>query len=162
MYNRVRMTTDERAELEARADRFTRRGELGQALALLEAIARAFPRDEALRAHIADLAGSLQPTELHNPKANLAEPRPTASRPSTPEQEGERLFAIGDYAGAAAAYRRALRDKPDSALVRERLEELYHLARAAPRHSPTDTVLPADPENLLSALLDRIAARRRA
>jgi tetratricopeptide (TPR) repeat protein len=162
MYNRPRMTNEERAELEARADRFTRRGEMGHALALLESIARAFPNDETLRAHIADLSGSLQPTELHHPKANVAETRPIASRPSTPEQEGERLFAIGDYAGAAAAYRRALRDKPDSALVRERLEELYHLARAAPRHSPTDTVLPADPENLLSALLDRIAARRRA
>lgn len=161
MYNLARMTNDERVELEARADRFTRRGEMGHAIALLESISRAFPSDEALRARITALSGSLQPAELQNPKANLTEPRGHPSRPSTPEQEGERLFAIGDYAGAAAAYRRALRDKPDSALVRERLEELYHLARAAPRHSPTDTALPADPENLLSALLDRIASRRR-
>jgi tetratricopeptide (TPR) repeat protein len=162
MYNRARMTNEERAELETRADRCIRRGELGKALTLLETISRAFPSDGALRARIADLAGSLQPAELVSAKANVRDPRPMASPPSTPQQEGERLFTLGDYAGAAAAYRRALRDKPDSALVRERLEELYRLARDAPRHSPTDSVLPADPEHLLSALLDRIAARRRA
>lgn len=157
------MTNDERGELEARADRCVRRGELGEALQLLGTIARAFPNDGVLRARIDDLSGSLQPAELTSPKASLADPHPSSARaPSTPQAEGERLFALGDYAGAAAAYRRALRDKPDNALIRERLEELYHLARAAPRHSPTDSALPADPERLLSALLDRIAARRRA
>ncbi|NMO23203.1 tetratricopeptide repeat protein, partial [Pyxidicoccus fallax] len=81
--------------------------------------------------------------------------------PSSPAQEGERLFALGDYAGAAAAYRRALQERPDSELLKERLIELYRLAREMPLHSPTDKALPKETAPRLQALLDRVAARRR-
>lgn len=151
-----------RAEREARADRSVRRGELSEALALLDGLAAEFPDDAALAEKRDHLRANLQPMELQSAKVPRAEPVPRASTaPGTPEQEGERLFAIGDYGGAAAAYRRALKERPDSELIRERLEELFRLAQAAPRHSPTDQALPRDPTARLTALLDRIAARKR-
>ena len=156
------MTALERAEIESRADRCLRRGELGEALAMFQTLTAAFPEDATLQVKLATVQESLQPSELINPKANFGHEASTrTSVPATPEQEGERLFALGDFAGAAAAYRRALEKKPDSALIRERLEELYRLARSAPRNSPTDSALPKDPAELMQALLDRIAARRR-
>jgi hypothetical protein len=105
----------------------------------------------------------LQPEELQALSA-IAPPldeEPIPQGPSSPVAEGERLFALGDYAGAAAAYRRALHERPNSELIRERLEEIFRLARALPAHSPTDRKLPRQPEPLLNALLDRLAARRR-
>lgn len=154
------MTAEERADLEGRAERAKRRGEMSEALALLEQVSRAFPEDEALSGKLALLRDSLQPMELQSAKTKFDGPA-HSGRPATPEQEGERLFALGDYAGAAAAYRRALAQKPGSELIRERLFELFKLAQAAPRHSPTDAALPKSPDKLLTALLDRIAARRR-
>lgn len=156
------MTQQERAELESRADRCVRRGELSEALALYGSLTQAFPGDDGLERKLASVQESLQPAELMNAKARaVADPPRMSAVPLSPEQEGERLFALGDYAAATAAYRRALKENPDNQLVRERLEELYHLARAAPRHSPTDGALPADAGAMLQALLDRISARKR-
>lgn len=159
------MTPAERTELETRADRCVRRGELSEALALYRSLCAAFPDEASLRQRLRNVEESLQPAELLSAKSNFA-PEPTHAPASGhkkvgPEQEGERLFALGDFTGAMAAYRRALKEKPDSELISERLEELYRLARSAPRHSPTDSALPRDPQKLLSALLDRIASRRR-
>jgi len=157
------VTSEERAQLEASADRARRRGEMAEAVRLYRALQQAFPQDAALGEKLARLEENLQPMELTSAKA----PRPEDARaggsplPLTPEQEGERLFQLGDYAGAAIAYRRALAHKPDSPLVQERLMELVALAQTAPRHSPTDQALPDRPEPLLQALLDRIAARKR-
>jgi predicted negative regulator of RcsB-dependent stress response len=154
------MSPAQRAELESRAEKLVRRGDMAEALSLLGTLAAAFPEDAALAQRISHLSDALQPSELLNPRARTSEPEP-GFRPATPEQEGERLFALGDCAGAMAAYRRALKERPDSELVRERLEELFRLAQAAPRHSTTDRALPSDPAERLGALLDRIAARRR-
>jgi len=146
--------------MEARADRCVRRGEFAEALDLYQALLQQFPEDEGLQRKLANLSDSLQPNELQSGKA----PRKESSGPlprSGPEQEGERLFTLGDYAGAAAAYRRALQERPDSQLVRERLEEIFRLAQSLPSSSPTDKPLPRDPEEKLRALLDRISARRR-
>jgi tetratricopeptide (TPR) repeat protein len=150
----------QREEMEARADRCLRRGELTEALRLYQELVRLHPTDPGLTQKLAQLQESVDPRELTSAKLPAAEDNGRLP-PSTPEQEGERLFTLGDYAGAAAAYRRALRDKPDSVLIRERLVELYQLARTAPSHSPTDCPLPDQPEPLLRALLDRIAARKR-
>lgn len=156
------VTSDERAQLEAGADRARRRGEMGEAVRLLRQLVAAFPEDSALADKLSMLEETLQPMELQSAKAPQPEAHPTHRPvPLTPEQEGERLFHLGDYAGAAVAYRRALAQKPDSPLVQERLMELVSLAQSAPRHSPTDRVLPSQPEPLLHALLDRIAARKR-
>ncbi|WP_343213342.1 hypothetical protein [Archangium violaceum] len=102
---------------------------------------------------------SLRTLRVERPSAR---PERVPLGPSSPVAEGERLFALGDYVAAAAAYRRALQERPDSELIRERLEELYRLARTLPvRPSPTDRKLPRQVEPLLLALLDRVAARRR-
>jgi len=154
------MTPEARAEMQARAERALRRGELADAVGLYEALAQAFPADEALAQKLALLRESLQPMELQK-----ARPPPREELlplgPSSPVQEGERLFALGDYAGAAAAYRRALQERPGNELLQERLLELYRLATASPAHSPTDRALPKEREHRLHALLDRLAARRR-
>jgi tetratricopeptide (TPR) repeat protein len=154
------MTVVERAELEARAERCTRRGELREAIGLYRTLHQAFPDDGPLGRKLQALEQSLQPSELLSARAFAPEPYATRAGP---EQEGERLFALGDYAGAMGAYRRALKQKPGSDLIRERLEELYTLAQSAPRQaaSPTDKALPQEPSARLGALLDRIAARRR-
>lgn len=157
------MTPEARAEMQARAERAVRRGELADAVELYETLVQAFPEDEALVQKLALLRESLQPMEL---QAQKARPPPTREGripqgPSSPVQEGERLFALGDYVGAAAAYRRALQERPDNELIKERLVEIYRLATTTPVHSPTDRALPKEPEPLLEALLDRLAARRR-
>lgn len=156
------MTPADRAELEARAEKAIRRGEMSEALGILEQLSRAFPEDTWLANRVSQLKENVDPRELARAPAPRTDPHGhQIARPASPEQEGERLFALGDYAGAAAAYRRALKDKPDSELIRERLFELYKLAQTAPRHSPTDGALPAGKEPMLRALLDRISARKR-
>jgi len=147
------MTSAERSELEGRAKRCVQRGELKEALEIYRALSLSFPEDAALARRIENLEENLQPAELLNAKASFTPEPQLEDRSEAPEAEGERLFAVGDLAGAMAAYRRALKEKPDSELIRERLEELFRLARAR--------ALPEDPPELLHALLERIAARRR-
>lgn len=157
------MNVEARAEMVAHAERALRRGELSEALSLYETLCRTFPEDETLNLRLANVREMLQPQELQTLRALQASAQPDAipQGPSSPVAEGERLFVLGDYAGAAAAYRRALQERPDNELIRERLVELYRLARALPVHSPTDRKLPRQAEPLLNALLDRLAARRR-
>ena len=157
------MTPEARAEMVAHAERALRRGELSEALSLFEKLCRAFPQDPALGLKLTTVREMLQPEELQALRSS-APPLPVEripQGPSSPVAEGERLFALGDYAGAAAAYRRALQERPNSELIRERLEEIFRLARALPATSPTDRKLPRQTEPLLHALLDRLAARRR-
>ncbi|MET0403752.1 MAG: hypothetical protein ABW123_15185 [Cystobacter sp.] len=157
------MTPEARAEMVAQAERALRRGELDEALRLYEVLHRAFPDDTVLGVKLTHLRESVEPQELQSVRAQQAHhlPRSIPQGPSSPVAEGERLFSLGDYSGAAAAYRRALQERPGNELIRERLEELYALARTLPVHSPTDRSLPRQAEPLLHALLDRLAARRR-
>jgi tetratricopeptide (TPR) repeat protein len=155
------MNPDARAEMISHAERALRRGELREAVGLYERLCRAFPEDEALALRLGNLRELLQPQELQAVQQASLRPETVPLGPSSPVTEGERLFALGDYVGAAAAYRRALQERPDSELIRERLEELYRLARALPIQSPTDRELPQQAEPRLLALLDRVAARRR-
>ncbi|HEX8436471.1 tetratricopeptide repeat protein [Archangium sp.] len=158
------MSPEARAEMVAHAERALRRGELSEAVSLYESLCRAFPEDPSLALRLSNLREMLQPQELQVLQSlrASAEAEPVVPQsPSTPVSEGERLFVLGDYVGAAAAYRRALQEQPQSELLRERLVEVYRLARALPVHSPTDRELPRQAEPLLQALLDRLAARRR-
>jgi tetratricopeptide (TPR) repeat protein len=157
------MGPEERQDAEVRAERALRRGELSSAIGLYESIAAAYPGDPAIAAKLARVREHLQPAELTAAKAPRAEaPLPVALGASSPEQEGERLDALGDYPGAIAAYRRALQERPDNELVQERLAELFRLVRATPQApSPTDAPLPGDRDGMLRALIDRISSRRR-
>ncbi|RKH41819.1 hypothetical protein [Corallococcus sicarius] len=155
------MTPAVRADMEARADRALRRGELAEAFELFEHLQRAFPSEEGLALKLAHLRDSLQPQELQHLRNRVKEPQRLPLGPPSAMQEGERLFTLGDYVGAAAAYRRALQERPGNELVQERLEELYRMAREMPVQSPTDKALPPQKEDALQALLDRLASRRR-
>ncbi len=146
---------------------------MAEAVAVLRGLLQQFPDDQALAQRLMDLAETLQPSELQHPKARAASSLDDADAGSTggsretPEQAGERLFALGDHAGAMAAYRQALQQRPDSELVRERLEEIFRVAQSAPSTKPVS--LPPRPqvasrgsaEALLKSLLERVAARRR-
>lgn len=155
------MTQDERDTLEAKADRAMRRGELSTALKLLTQLCAAFPGDATLHGKRANLQENLQPMELTSAKSRFV-PDPSAPRPGggAPLDEAEAFAARGEYGEAIARYRKALADKPDSVLLKERLTELFVLSQAqAPRRSPP--VAPKSPELHLSELLDRIAMRRK-
>lgn len=174
------MTQAERAETEARADRLLRRGELADAAALYERLLTAFPGDPVLEGKLSELRDSVGPAELHAARARLAAP-PAAAKvrgPLSPELEGEELFARGDYVNAAAAFRRALKERPDNELLKERLLEVFALAQAqqpgarqprpasAPAASPPPPAASpaprAAPEDVLRSLLGRIADRKRS
>lgn len=159
------MTPAERTETERQVERALRRGELAEAVGLLEVLARAFPADAALGTRLAEVRGALQPDELLRPRVvpvHVVDEEHAGEAPSL-AHEGERLFARGDFAGAAAAYRQALRERPDSELLRERLEELFELARAqAPVRPAAPPPGGEDARSRLEALLDRVATRRRS
>lgn len=149
------MNPEERRELEQKADRSLRRGELGEALASYRKLVAAFPNDAALRERLAQLEQNLQPAELLNPKAAFrAEP---SGVHATPMHQAESLAAKGDFAGAIALYRKLLESRPDWELVKERLAELFQLAQA--REAPKSVV---SREQVLEQLLDRISTRRKS
>ncbi|NVJ18576.1 hypothetical protein HV826_31115, partial [Myxococcus sp. AM010] len=62
-----------RADMESRADRALRRGELTEALGMYESLARAFPHDAALALKLANARELLQPAELAVLEAARAE-----------------------------------------------------------------------------------------
>lgn len=150
------MSPDERTTLEARAERCVRRGELSEAFRLFRELAAAFPDDQALAQHITEVEGSLQAGELMSARANFkAEP---TGAPVSATEHAEQLAAAGDYAGAIAGYRKLLTERPDNELVKERVDELYALARAA---APRPSAPTRHREAVLGELLSRIDARRR-
>ncbi len=146
-----------RAELEAQADRATRRGDFAGALKNLQQLCAEFPDDLVLIEKKQRLEENLQPMELLSAKARQ-EPE-AAAAPKSPLQQAELLAHQGDYAGAIALYRKLLAEKPDSPLISERLAELFQLVQVQkPRPSP---MLPADPQHRLKELLVRVGARKR-
>jgi tetratricopeptide (TPR) repeat protein len=148
------VTAEERAELERRAERSLRRGELRDAVASFRALAAAFPADVALAERLALLEETLEPAEL------AATVGATRSDPSgtdhSPIHRAEALAGRGDFQGAIALYRKLLLEAPRAPLLSERLTELEQLADAT-RSNPV-----LSREHVLEGLLDRIATRRRA
>ncbi len=116
-------------DLEQRAERAVRRGELLVALDLYEALLERSPDDERLRGKIESVRSLLQPSELvHRRRAEpVAEDDPQTA-PMTDAEEGELHASAGKFAEAAFAYRRAVGRHPGNELLRERLEELVKLA----------------------------------
>jgi tetratricopeptide (TPR) repeat protein len=149
------------SELVQSGDRSRRRGDMAQALSLYRQALEQDPSDVALEQRIQELEGSLQPLELMNPKARAGQD--ASGKGASLEEEAERLVAAGDLTAGLGLYRRALSARPESALLQERVAELFAQVRAAPApgipHPGTGAL---DPEQKLKVLLDRITSRKRA
>ena len=140
-------------ELEQRAERAVRRGELFAALELFEQLLAMEPDDERLQKRMESVRALLQPTETHDsrPPEVQEEELDTAPVPLTDAEQGELHASAGRFAQAIGCYERAAAAAPDNELLRERLEELRELVAPgapadlaaaepipapAPRHTP--------------------------
>jgi tetratricopeptide (TPR) repeat protein len=120
------------AELEQRAERAVRRGELLIALEHFEAYLAQQPDDDRVRQRMESVRALLQPSELVSRRRS--EPEPIPSQETLSEAEvGEMHASSGRFEAAVAAYQRAVERNSGNQLLRERLEELRALARPAER-----------------------------
>jgi tetratricopeptide (TPR) repeat protein len=119
------MTID---ELEQRAERAVRRGELLAGLELFETYLARRPEDERVRARMEAVRALLQPSELVNRRRVDPEEPEVASGPVSDAEQGEVLAGSGRFAEAAEAYARAAANNPENQLLKERLQELEALA----------------------------------
>jgi len=122
---------ESRAELEQRAERAVRRGELHAALELFDELIALAPDEERIRLRRDAVRTLLQPAELSNgrrPEPDEPEPVPDSAGTLSDAEQGEVHASAGRFAEALRCYQRALAVSPDNELVRERLEELRELA----------------------------------
>ena len=116
------------AELEQRAERAVRRGELLVALEHFDAYLAQEPEDERVRQRMEAVRALLQPSELvSRRRAEPEEPEHTAGALSDAEL-GEMHASSGRFTEAAACYQRACSANPKNELLKERYEELRALA----------------------------------
>src|SRR3982751_5863682 len=115
------------AELEQRAERAVRRGELLAALEHFEAYLAQQPDDERVRARMESVRTLLQPSELVSRRRTEPEEPQTGAPPQSDAEAGELHAGTGRFAEAAEAYERAVAGDPQNGLLRERLEELRSL-----------------------------------
>jgi tetratricopeptide (TPR) repeat protein len=115
-------------ELEQRAERAVRRGELLVALEHFDAYLARAPDDERVRTRMESVRALLQPSELvSRRRSEPEEPEASASQLSDAEL-GEMHASSGRFDEAAKWYGRAVAANPKNELLRERLEELRALA----------------------------------
>lgn len=117
------------AELEQRAERAVRRGELLSAIEHFESYLAHHPDDERVRQRMESVRALLQPSELvSRRRAEPEEPQgPSADSLSLAEQ-GEMHASSGRFSEAMQAYERAVAENPRNDLLRERLDELRELS----------------------------------
>jgi tetratricopeptide (TPR) repeat protein len=116
-------------ELEQRAERAVRRGELLVALEHFDAYLAQEPDDERVRMRMESVRALLQPSELvSRRRSEPEEPEATSSQLSDAEL-GELHASSGRFDEAAESYARAVQTNPKNELLRERLEELRALAQ---------------------------------
>jgi tetratricopeptide (TPR) repeat protein len=118
-------------ELEQRAERAVRRGELLVALEHFEAYLAQQPDDERIRARMEAVRALLQPSELVSRRRTEPEEPQSGAPPHSDAEVGELHAGSGRFAEAAAAYERAVKGDPGNDLLRERLEELRSLSNPA-------------------------------
>src|SRR5438105_13101469 len=112
------------SELEQRAERAVRRGELLVALEHFDAYLAQQPDDERVRQRMESVRALLQPSELvSRRRAEPEEPEPGGGTLTDAEQ-GEMHASAARFDDAARAYERAVAANPRSELLKERLDEL--------------------------------------
>ncbi len=118
------------AELEQRAERAVRRGELLSALELYEALLARQPDDDRVRQRMESVRDLLQPSELQDRRRSEPDENEETglAEPLTDAEQGELHASAGRFAEALRCYQRALDAAPHNELLRERLEELRSLA----------------------------------
>jgi tetratricopeptide (TPR) repeat protein len=120
-------------ELEQRAERAVRRGELLVALEHFDAYLAQQPDDERVRIRMESVRALLQPSELVNRRRTEPEEPEPGSGTLSEAELGEMHASSGRFTEAADAYQRAFAANPKSELLKERLEELRALAQPAGR-----------------------------
>lgn len=116
------------AELEQRAERAVRRGELLAALEHFESYLADQPDDERVRQRMEAVRALLQPSELISRRRPDPEEAPQGLTSALSDAEqGEMHASSGRFADAILAYERAVAQSPANELLRERLEELRKL-----------------------------------
>jgi len=120
-------------ELEQRAERAVRRGELLAALELFEAHLAQQPDDERVRTRMEAVRALLQPSELVSRRRVDPEEPGAPAAPISDAERGEVFASSARFPEAAQAYERAVAANPENQLLRERLEELRVLASPAGR-----------------------------
>ncbi len=121
-------------ELEQRAERAVRRGELLVAIEHFEAHLAQNPDDERVRQRMESVRALLQPSELvSRRRAEPDEPEGPATESLSDAEQGEMHASSGRFGAAAQAYERAVSRSPVNELLRERLEELRALSSPGAR-----------------------------
>src|SRR5438067_9800018 len=116
-------------ELEQRAERAVRRGELLLALELFESLLADNPEDERVRQRMESVRALLQPSELVNRRrAEPDAPEQAAPEALSDAEHGEIHASAGRFEEATRWYEKAVERNPGNELLRERLEELRDLA----------------------------------
>ena len=132
------MTLDERR---SEAERRLRRGDLRGAMESYEALASNLPDDAAIAQRLHAIRGLVQQGELQGGKATAE----VDSGAPTLASEAEAAASRGELVEALALYRRALGERPDSALYLERMQELVVALRARETLATRTTRLAATP-----------------
>ncbi len=117
-------------ELEQKAERAVRRGELLAALEHFEAYLAQRPEDERVRSRMESVRALLQPSELVSRRRTEPEEVESPLRLSDAEQ-GELHASSGRFLEAAEAYERAVATSPGNELLRERRDELRGMVHPA-------------------------------
>lgn len=137
-------------DLESRAERAVRRGDLLHALELYEALLADRPEDDRIRQRMDSVRGLLQPSELIGRRRAEPEDLDVSSdavETLSDAEQGEMHASSGRFDEAAACYERAVTKAPKNELLRERFEELRRLAgpRSLARHDGLERAERLDP-----------------
>jgi tetratricopeptide (TPR) repeat protein len=120
-------------DLEQRAERAVRRGELLAAIEHFESYLAQQPDDERVRLRMESVRALLQPSEMvSRRRVEPEEPGETQNELSDAEM-GEMFAASGRFDDAAKSYARAVAANPRNELLRERFDELRALAQPEAR-----------------------------
>lgn len=116
------------SELEQRAERAVRRGELLAAIEHFEAHLAQHPDDERVRTRMEAVRALLHPSEMVSRRRTEPEGGDPASAPASDAEVGEMHASSGRFLEAAQAYERAVAANPENELLKERYEELRALS----------------------------------